>query len=302
MKLTLDALQVLDAIDKKGSFAAAAATLHRVPSTVTYTVQKLEEDLGFVIFRREGRRSVLTPAGRVLLEQGRALLLAADAVVDAALRVNSGWEPSITIAIDTVWDINRFYPILKAFHALNTGVQVNLSEEVMGGSLEAIIDERADLVIGGPPAVMKIAGLKFEPLLESQWMFVVCKDHPLTRCALPLSEGDIKPYPSIVISDSSRHSPIKPHRAFDKQTVVRVANMQQKIDAQLQGVGVGFLPQHKIQAHLNSGELLSLAIDKKAPKTTQYLSWRSNNKGKALRWFVAQMLETSVSLSDYEPV
>ena len=42
MKLTLDALTVLDAIERKGSFASAAQDLFRVPSTVTYTVQKLE--------------------------------------------------------------------------------------------------------------------------------------------------------------------------------------------------------------------------------------------------------------------
>ena len=59
---------MLDAIDRKGSFAAAAAALYRVPSAVTYTVQKLEDDLGLPVFRREGRRSVLTPAGRVLLD------------------------------------------------------------------------------------------------------------------------------------------------------------------------------------------------------------------------------------------
>ena len=45
MRLTLDALAVLDAIDRRGSFAAAAEELHRVPSAVTYQVQKLEEDL-----------------------------------------------------------------------------------------------------------------------------------------------------------------------------------------------------------------------------------------------------------------
>lgn len=40
--ITLDALEVLDAIDRKGSFAAAANELFRVPSAISYTVQKLE--------------------------------------------------------------------------------------------------------------------------------------------------------------------------------------------------------------------------------------------------------------------
>ena len=41
MRLTLEALETLDAIDEHGSFARAAEALHRVPSAVTYTVQKL---------------------------------------------------------------------------------------------------------------------------------------------------------------------------------------------------------------------------------------------------------------------
>jgi DNA-binding transcriptional LysR family regulator len=35
MRLTLDALLAIDAIDRKGSFAAAAQELHRVPSALT---------------------------------------------------------------------------------------------------------------------------------------------------------------------------------------------------------------------------------------------------------------------------
>ena len=122
----------MDAIERKGSFASAAQALFRVPSTVTYTVQKLEEDLGFAVFKRVGRRSVLTPAGQVLLQQGRQLLVAAQAVVASAHKVNSGWEAELNIAIDTVWDIRNFYPLLAEFQQLNSGVQVNISEEVMG--------------------------------------------------------------------------------------------------------------------------------------------------------------------------
>ena len=61
-QLTLEALEELDTIDRKGSFAAAAAALYKVPSAVSYSVQKLEQDLGVTLFIKEGRRSVLTPS------------------------------------------------------------------------------------------------------------------------------------------------------------------------------------------------------------------------------------------------
>ena len=297
MKLTLDALEVLDAIERKGSFAAAATALFRVPSTITYTVQKLEDDLGFVIFRREGRRSILTPAGKVLLEQGRALLVSAEQVIEAAHQVNSGWESNLNIAIDTCWDIHELYPIITEFYQLNTGVQVNLFEEVMGGSLEAIIENRVDIVIGGPAPVMNTQGIKFEQLMVATWLFVVAKEHPLINIEQPLKERDIQRYPSIIIRDSSKNSPIMAHRVFDKQQKLRVSHMEHMIAALLQGVGVGFLPLHRIQKHLESGDLVALNIEEQTEDTPHFCSWRTNNKGKALRWFIDKIL-ASVKVHD----
>jgi len=290
MKLTLEALEVLDAIDKKGSFAAAANALFRVPSTLTYTVQKLEEDLGFVIFRKEGRRSVLTPAGRVLLEQGRELLVATQAMIDKAHQVDSGWEIKLNIALDTIWDITEFLPILAEFQLLNTGVEINLSEEVMGGSLEALIEGRADIVLGGPPAAIPIQGLQFREVIQSHWCFVVAKNHPLIQECAPLIKEAIAPYRSIVIKDSSRNSPIKSHRLMDKQNSIRVASMQQKIQCIEAGIGVGFLPLHKIEMLLKNGSLVQIAVEEPPSETPQYCSWKTNNKGRAARWFIDKIL------------
>jgi DNA-binding transcriptional LysR family regulator len=71
LPISLKALEVIDAIDRKGSYAAAATVLHKVPSAISYTVQKLEQDLGVTLFQKEGRRAVLTSAGQHLVEQGR---------------------------------------------------------------------------------------------------------------------------------------------------------------------------------------------------------------------------------------
>ena len=78
MHLTLEALQILDIIDRKGSFASAASALGRVPSALTYTIRKLEDDLDLLLFDRRGHRAKLTSAGRELLLEGRHLLRAAN--------------------------------------------------------------------------------------------------------------------------------------------------------------------------------------------------------------------------------
>ena len=117
MRITLEALAVIDAIDRRGSFAAAAAELHRVPSAVTYQVHKLEEDLDVRIFDRRGHRARLTPAGRELLDAGRALLERAGELERRVRRVATGWEPEVRLAVDAIVPWSLLWPLSAAFYA-----------------------------------------------------------------------------------------------------------------------------------------------------------------------------------------
>ena len=89
-RISLDALLVLDAIARRGSFAAAAEELHRVPSSVTYAIQKLEESLDTPLFDRRGHRARLTRAGEALLREGRDLLTLTDRVARNVKRIAPG--------------------------------------------------------------------------------------------------------------------------------------------------------------------------------------------------------------------
>lgn len=100
--LTLDALRTLDAIDRRHSFAAAAEELHRVPSAVSYTINKLEEDLGVALFDRSRRKAELTAPGRLVLEQGRQILKATEELTALARQAADGWEVELRICIDSV--------------------------------------------------------------------------------------------------------------------------------------------------------------------------------------------------------
>ena len=96
--LTPEALAMMDAIARTGSFAAAARELGRVPSALTYQVGKLEEALDALLFDRRSRQARLTAAGEELLREGRRVLAELDAVSNRVHRVASGWETRLTIA------------------------------------------------------------------------------------------------------------------------------------------------------------------------------------------------------------
>jgi DNA-binding transcriptional LysR family regulator len=287
--ITLDALEVLDAIDRKGSFAAAANELFRVPSAISYTVQKMEQDLDVVLFRKEGRKAVLTQAGKILLEQGRGILDATERLAIAAKKAHSGWEPVFNIAIDSILDFGFIYPLIAKFYEVLPDIEINIYEEVLGGAQEAITSNWADLVIGTGVFPTPNQGIKYQKIQQIEWIFTVAPDHPLTQVPLPLSRQLIEQHRFIVVRDSSRNQAPQSHRVFSKRPVLSVPSMTEKINALRSGLGVGFLPAHRIQHLLEQGLLIALPVEDTIPIDALHMAWKTTNKGKVLRWFIDQL-------------
>jgi DNA-binding transcriptional LysR family regulator len=173
MRISLDALLVLDSIARNGSFAAAGEELHRVPSAITYTIQKLEQDLDVQLFDRSGHRARLTEAGEALLREGRHLLRTATELECRVKHVATGWESELRIAVDDLVPIERLFPLLKDFYREQSGTRIRLSTEVLGGCWDALIGGRADMVIGAPGDAPPEGLLAVEPIGRFEFVFVV---------------------------------------------------------------------------------------------------------------------------------
>ncbi len=289
MRLTLDALTVLDAIDRKGSFAAAAEELYRVPSAVTYAVQKLEQDLDVLLFDRSGHRAQLTEAGRQLLSEGRHLLHAAVELETRVKRVATGYEVELKIAIDDIVPMERLYPLFREFYAEECGTRLRLLSEVYGGAWDALVTRRADLVIGAPGEGPAGGGYTTRPLGAVQWQFMVAPAHPLARTPEPLKPEDILKHRSIAAADSSRNLPPRTSGLLSRQDVLTVPDIRYKIEFQCAGLGVGYLPVHMVHRQVQGGQLVVKQTLEPKPGVSMLIAWRSADRGKALRWFIDRL-------------
>ncbi|NKB28642.1 MAG: LysR family transcriptional regulator [Rhodobacteraceae bacterium] len=88
--MDLAVLRIFRAIVETGSVTGAAARLHRVQSNVSTRLRQLEEDLGVALFRREGRRLILTAEGQTLDDYAARLL----ALAEDARRAVGGDQPA----------------------------------------------------------------------------------------------------------------------------------------------------------------------------------------------------------------
>lgn len=294
--LTIDALKALDAIDKKGSFAAAAESLFKVPSALTYTIKKLEQDIGVPLFDRSKQRAVLTPAGRLVLEQGRDILLATNRLFDAVKQLDSGWEREIRIARDTIVAGEPLFEIVKQFTELATNVDVSLSVEALAGGWDALHSGRADIVIGASGELPKGLYQTYK-IGTAKFVFAISPLHPLAQVNETLDAEMLMAYPSVVVSDSSQFLPSRDTGLFASKQVVRVNSMKAKLQAQAQGIGAGFLPVHLAQPYLDNGDLIIKSCAIPRPDQDIFLAWRKGQEGKALHWFVEQLCQLDWQIS-----
>ncbi len=288
--ISLDALLVLDAIARRGSFAAAAEELHRVPSSVTYAIHKLEESLGVTLFDRRGHRARLTAAGKALLRDGRDLLTMADGVVRNVQRIATGWEAELRIAVGDLVPYEKVLDLCTAFYRVAPDTRLRLSTEVLGGAWDALVTGRADLAIGatgeGPPS----GGYTLRPLGEVEFVFVVAPHHPLADAPEPLTHDLIRRYRAVAAADSSRGLPPRTVGLLPGQNVFTVPDLNIKRQAQKRGLGVGYLPRHLVAGDIAAGELVVKATeDGSSTRHTIYYAWRTRHQGEALLWFKEQL-------------
>jgi len=295
MKLSLDAFQVLDAIDRKGSFASAANELHRVPSAITYSVKQLEEGLGVELFDRKGHRAVLTDAGKELLSEGRRLLQAAADLECRVQQVAKGWESELRIAVDTIIGIDKLYGVIEEFYAQKTGTRIRLSTEVLGGTWDAIASGRADLAVGtaGDPPSGRTYATRI--LGRVDLVFAAAPFHEICNAPMPLDEATIRRHRAVSVADSSRLLPPRTMGLLSGQDTLSVPTMEAKAAPQVAGLGVGHLPRWIAEREAVAGRLRILEVAASRPAGEAKVAWRPGQEGKALLWFVERFSDPLVA-------
>jgi DNA-binding transcriptional LysR family regulator len=286
LRLSLDSLAIVDAIDRTGSFSSAGKELFRVPSTISYTVAKLEEDLGVQLFHRMGPKVALTPAGQELLKEGRYLLKAASDLESRVKRVASGWETNLSIGLDSLFNPLALKDEIADFYGVTKQTRLQIIQEALSGTWEALLDRRVDLLIGAAGEGPSGGGFTARPMGKVSFVFAVAPTHPLADATHPLHKGDLARHRAISVADSARLLPARTVGLLFGQDTLTVPDMRTKYLFQLSGMGFGFLPELLARPAIEAGKLIEKQVAEPKPDETFYLAWRSGEEGAALKWWI----------------
>jgi len=255
-RVTLEQWRALQAVVDCGSYALAAEALNKSQSSVSYTVTKLQEQLGMELLHIEGRKAVLTSAGEALLQRSRHLLDNALELEQVAASLMQGWEAEVALATDAVFPKSILIQAFKRFLPLSQGCKLLLREEVLSGAAEALLERKVDISI--TPSVPP--GFMGEKLIDINFVAVAHPDHELHKLGRKVSVNDLSQSVHIVIKDSGLKQ-TRDSGWLGADLRWTVSNFESARALLVNGLGFSWIPTHEAHELIINGELKVLELE-----------------------------------------
>lgn len=249
-------------IVRTGSYQNAAEALGYTPSTITFQIRQLEQELSVKLFEKIGRRMVLTKAGENILPIIDDILQSCDIISNYG-RTLEEVEGSLTVAMPETLLIYRMQEVLRKFK--EQAPNVNLYVYI--GNCNKV---REDVLKGGVDI-----GIHYDVCQEHS---SICSqkigEHHACLTAYPeldeeemdfVSENQTKKVSMInYYSDSIFQERIE---AYLKQKNIVISTMMElwSVEAIKKNVmnrlGIAYLPKDSVQEELQKGTLKMLKTD-----------------------------------------
>lgn len=289
LKITLEQWRMFHAVVNYGGFNQASQGVYKSQSSIHNAVGKIEESLGVKLFLIEGRKTVLTQAGELMLRRANYLLEEAKKIEAVGLMLSKGIESELKIAVDEIFPRSLLYQVLEIVSIEFPFLQIELLESVLSGSNELL--QQGDVEIAISP--ISLGSAFSESLCHILFIAVASPEHPLNKLDRKPTLEDLKCYRQIVVRDSVQgDSKDKASEGWlESNQRWTVGHMQSSIDMICKGLGFAWLPSNLIEAQLNNGLLKPLQLKENTKRSTQlYLTFKDGDfLGPAARSFLDEV-------------
>ncbi|MCB6185225.1 LysR family transcriptional regulator [Leeia sp. TBRC 13508] len=247
--------RVLQAVVESGGFAQAAELLHKSQSAISYTVAKLQEQIGVALLEQDGRRMKLTEVGATLLRHAVPVVDGLSRLEQHAAILAQGWEAELHLAVEAIFPNVVLFQALARFAEQCPNTLLQVHEVVMSGADEAVESGEVDLVIAS--SIPK--GYLGEQMLDASLVAFAAPNHPLHNYDRLLTTDDLFEHTQVVVRDSGTQNPRDSGWLGAKQRWT-VSYPQTSIDMVKSGLAFAWLPKHLVYEDYHQGRLKPLPL------------------------------------------
>jgi DNA-binding transcriptional LysR family regulator len=263
MPADLHSLEVLVAVQRLGSFAAAAREMKLTRAAIARTVARLEKEVGVRLCQRTTRRVVLTEQGNQLAHRvanGLRSISEALAVAHEDLESLSG---SVRLTVSHAFGRYLILPWLTEFLQRHPAVHVEM----------ALTEQMEDLWARSIDLAVRIGPLAPSPLIARHVgnlrLSLVAGRELVERLGRPQDVSELSNWPVIAfrIPGTSTRYPWTFHRGdtltpfVPEKPVVEVDSVEAARDLALAQTGIALLPDYLVHQDIDNGVLIRLLPD-----------------------------------------
>jgi DNA-binding transcriptional LysR family regulator len=248
--MDLTRLRSFVALADRLHFGETARLLHVSQPALSKQIRLLEEEIGAPLFDRDRHGVRLTSVGRVLVEEGRALVREIDAVFDRARRAARGeiGRLAIGFGFSTLTLVPR---VVSRFRQLYPDVEISLRDMSTVDQLEALLSDRLDVGFVRLPAG---AGLRSIPVLEERLVLALPARH--ASVAAIKRVGDVRAEPFIQLPrqiSPSFHDhvfEVCASHGFRPNVIQESSEFPTILALVAAGLGVALVPETALRTHV----------------------------------------------------
>ncbi|MGD6775087.1 LysR family transcriptional regulator [Sutcliffiella horikoshii] len=242
-----------------GNFRKASELLYISQPTVTVHIKQLEKEVGADLFVREGRKVMLTEAGRSYLKHVKTLLAFHEEGISELQSIQQGFTSQLTIGISPLIADTILPFVLKQFiqsHS-NIGISVKIIESIK--IEQAVEHEEVDIGLSCLPN--RKTDLKCHSLYEDPLVLVVPHDGFDLETGSPLDEEDIFRQHTLLTHNHPGYwddlcQKIKSKYPYTKMMKVSQTHITKRFI--IEGLGASILPESTVRREILEGRLLEV--------------------------------------------
>jgi DNA-binding transcriptional LysR family regulator len=159
----------------------AAERLHVSQPPLSRQIKDLEEELGVALFQRTAKSVALTAAGKIFLNEARAVLLQAEKAVQTVRAVAAGERGQLRVGYAPSLTVELLPKALRSFEGTCPGVRVSLHDLSTEECVQKLTARKLDVALTVRPSGSSMRGLAFERLITYPICCAVAVNHPLAK-------------------------------------------------------------------------------------------------------------------------
>lgn len=172
------------------NFRKAAEALYISQPSLTYQIQSLETEIGFAVFERSAKGTILTPAGKQFCKKLRHIKKELQTAVEQGQNMSLHYTEALNLCIPMRSCIYFLPQIMQRFSQTMPSVALNVTFLYDNSRIDLFLRKEQDILFGRDTEFNHFSGLHITELFDSRFYLITRHDDPLAKAEI-VTEQDL---------------------------------------------------------------------------------------------------------------